>query len=86
MFTNLFAAHCCDDYIAQVIICSMIPLLVQSWVKEIDIWAFPVCVLMLSGKEGDPVLVIRLSVCIHGTLHVATYYDSCDQAGRCGIS
>ena len=59
---------------------------VHSWVKEIDIWAFLVCMLMLSGKEGDPVLVIRLSVCIHGTPHVATYFDSGNQAGRCSMN
>ena len=50
----------------------MIPLLLKSWVKEADIWAFLLCTLTLSSIEEGLILLMRLLTCQHDKLHVAT--------------
>ena len=40
-----------DDSIAQVSVSSVVPLLLHNWVKEADVWAVLLCMLIL-GAEG----------------------------------
>ena len=41
---HFFVALWSDENVAKVAICSMIPLLLQDWIQEADVWA---CLLLL---------------------------------------
>ena len=58
---DLSGAAWCDDYVAQVSICSMIPLLLKCWVKKADIWVCLLCLLIFS-RVALPMMQFS---CIH---------------------
>ena len=46
-----------DDYVAQVSISSMVPLLLQSWAEEAGVWPFLLCFLALVRVSAQKLML-----------------------------
>ena len=59
-----------DDYIAQVSIGCMVPLLLQSWAEEADVWPLLLCSLILITAYRQA-MTVSISPCIPKAFVVA---------------